>query len=93
VSVLRFLQKFQLNSLFTDVHLHFHTWYMNSELAAVAQIFSHVLPLITSVDSILLDGSNLRPCGCCGIHGKLNKILTSFFFQGNQFCSDPGLYS
>jgi hypothetical protein len=36
MSVLRFLQKFQLNSLFTNVHLHFHTWNYNSKLAAVA---------------------------------------------------------
>jgi hypothetical protein len=58
--VLRFLQQFQQNSLFTNVNLQITTKYSHSDNASIiAQCLSHLLPMIASIDSIELQGSEL----------------------------------
>jgi hypothetical protein len=54
-SVLRFLQMFQENSLFTNVHLRI----TRNKFYEIVRMLPHLLPLISSIDSLALQSTDL----------------------------------
>jgi hypothetical protein len=58
-SILNFLKKFQENVLLEDVNLHVDYKYMRYKEDILLQVLTQIVPLISSIDSILIYSSEI----------------------------------